>query len=164
MAQGLSPKENRDVPPLEYHRVYALKTMFPDLTISINGGIETLDAAEAHLAHVDGVMLGRAAYQNPYLLAEVDRRFFGDKNPPRSRAEIIEQLLPYAERQVAQGVPIHAIARHVLGLFQGQPAARSWRRYISENAPRAGASAWVLTEALREVLSRQQALQAAEVE
>lgn len=146
--QGLSPKQNRDVPPLDYDIVYRLKQMFPELEICLNGGVRSLDEAQAHLSHVDGVMIGRAAYQNPYSLADADRRFFGATQPPLSRHEIIERLLPYIEREVAKGVPVHGITRHILGLFQGQPGARAWRRYLSENAPKEGAGADVVRRAL----------------
>ena len=146
--EGLSPKQNRDVPPLDYELVYAIKRAFPDLTICINGGIASLDEAAAHLAHVDGVMLGRAAYQTPYILADVDRRFFGDGTPAPTRHEVIERLIPYAERRLAAGLPLHGITRHVLGLFHGQPRARAWRRHLSENAPKAGAGIDVLRGAL----------------
>ena len=146
--QGLSPKENREIPPLVYPAVYRLKQDFPALSVVINGGITDLDAAAAHLQQVDGVMLGRAAYQNPYLLATVDRRLFHDAAPVPTRREIVERLLPYVERQFASGVYLHRITRHILGLFQGQPGARRWRRYLSEHAPRRGADATVLREAL----------------
>mgnify|MGYP001283422522 CR=1 FL=1 len=146
--QGLSPKQNRDVPPLDYDRVYRIKQMFPELDICLNGGIQSLDEAQAHLAHVDGVMIGRAAYQNPYHLAEADRRIFGAAEPPPSRHDIVERLLPYIDREVARGLPLHGITRHILGLFQGQPGARAWRRHLSENAPKQGAGADVVRDAL----------------
>ena len=145
---GLSPKENRDVPPLEYHRAYALKAAMPDMEIIINGGILTLDEADAHLAHVDGVMLGRAAYQTPYVLAEADRRFFGAKTSVPTRHEVLERFLPYVEDQLARGAHLHAMSRHVLGLFQGMPGARAYRRHISENAPRKDAGIAVLRDAM----------------
>ena len=147
--QGLSPKENREVPPLDYGRVYRLKAAHPELEIVINGGIGSLAEAEAHLAHVDGVALGRAAYQNPYLLAEVDRRLLGAATTPPSRREAIEALLPYAERHVRAGGRLNNIVRHILGLYHGQPRARAFRRHLSERAPREGAGADVLREALR---------------
>ena len=147
--QGLSPKENREVPPLDYGRVYRLKVAHPELEIVINGGIGSLAEAEAHLAHVDGVALGRAAYQNPYLLAEVDRRLLGAATTPPSRREAIEALLPYAERHVRAGGRLNNIVRHILGLYHGQPRARAFRRHLSERAPREGAGADVLREALR---------------
>lgn len=149
--QGLSPKENREIPPLNYERVYQLKSDFPKLTIVINGGITDLHQVDDHLRKVDGVMLGRAAYQNPYLLAQVDRRFFADDRVPLSRHQVIEALLPYVERQLEQGVYLSTITRHILGLFQGLPGARAWRRYLSENAHRRGAGVEVLEAALKAV-------------
>jgi tRNA-dihydrouridine synthase A len=134
--QGLSARENREVPPLRYEMVHRLKQEFPAFRVTINGGITTLDAAVAQLELVDGVMIGRAAYQNPYVLAEADRRFFGDTAPVPTRHEIVERLLPYVEREVAGGVPLKSIIRHILGLFNGRRGARAWRRYLSENAPR----------------------------
>ena len=154
--QGLSPKQNREVPPLDYERVYALKRDFPALGIVLNGGVMTLDQAAAHLERVDGVMIGRAAYQNPYLLAAADRRFFGDAREPPSREQLVERLLPYARVQAAQGVPIQAITRHILGLFNGLPGARLWRRALSESAHRPGAGAEVIEQALDQVLALQQ--------
>ena len=145
--QGLSPKENREIPPLDYDRVYRLKAARPDLTIVINGGITSLDAAEDHLTRVDGVMLGRAAYQNPYLLADVDRRFYGDSCTPPTRTEVVDGLLPYIERRMAEGVPLNHITRHILGLYQGIPGARAWRRHLSENAHRPGADARIVEQA-----------------
>lgn len=149
--EGLSPKENRDIPPLDYPLVWRLKQAMPDMEIIINGGIATLDEAADHMAHVDGAMLGRAAYQNPYLLADVDRRFYGDAAAPLSRHEVIEAFLPYVERELARGTHLHAMTRHILGLFQGQPGARAFRRHISENAPRAGAGIEVIREAMQKV-------------
>ena len=132
---GLSPRENREVPPLHYDLVHRLKAERPDLHITINGGIETLDAAASHLDHVDGVMLGRAAYQNPYVLADVDQQFYDDGAPMRTRHEIVAAFLPYIEREIAAGTHLIGITRHILGLFNGLPGARAWRRYLSENAP-----------------------------
>lgn len=145
---GLSPKENREVPPLDYGRIYRLKQARPDLTIVLNGGIETLDDAEQHLSHVDGVMLGRAAYQNPFLLAEVDRRFFGASAPAPSRREVLERLMPYAERVIGRGGRLNSVTRHVLGLMHGQPGGRRFRRHLSENATRDGAGVDVLRRAM----------------
>jgi tRNA-dihydrouridine synthase A len=147
--KGLSPRENREVPPLDYERVHRLKAAHPELTIVINGGIASLDLAEAHLAHVDGVALGRAAYQTPYLLAEVDRRLFGATAPPPSRRNALEALIPYAERHVRAGGRLNTVARHILGLYHGCPRARAFRRHLSELAPRDGAGIDVLREALR---------------
>ncbi len=146
--KGLSPKENREIPPLDYARVYRLKAARPDLTIVLNGGIETLDACERHLAEVDGVMLGRAAYQTPYLLADVDHRLFGDLEAPLSRSAVIERLLPYIETHIAHGGRANNIVRHILGLYHGMPRGRLFRRHLSENAVRANATADVLREAL----------------
>ncbi|MBO0763168.1 MAG: tRNA dihydrouridine(20/20a) synthase DusA [Hyphomicrobiaceae bacterium] len=149
LLKGLSPKKNREVPPLDYARVYRLKAVHPELEIVINGGIGSLQEAEAHLAKVDGVALGRAAYQNPYLLAEVDRRLFGAARAPLTRRAVMEGLLPYAERHLAAGGRLNNIARHILGLYHGQPRARAFRRHLSEQAPREGADAAVLEEAMR---------------
>jgi tRNA-dihydrouridine synthase A len=153
--KGLSPKENRDLPPLRYADVYQLKREFPELTIVINGGIHTLDECEEHLKRVDGVMLGRAAYHDPYLLSEVDSRLFGSEAPRQSRATIIERLLPYVEREMARGATLHTITRHILGLYQGKPGARNFRRILSEGAPRRGATLEVLAQALAVVESRE---------
>ena len=145
---GLSPKQNREIPPLDYDRVYRLKATRPELTIVVNGGIEDLDAAERHLAHVDGVMLGRAAYQTPYILAEVDRRFFGAAAPVPSRADALERLLPHVQRHLSAGGRLNNVARHILGLYHGQPHARAFRRHLSELAVKDGAGIEVLTQAL----------------
>ncbi len=147
--EGLSPKENREVPPLDYARVYRLKAARPDLTIVLNGGIADLDAAEAHLAHIDGVMLGRAAYQTPYLLADVDRRFFGAATEPLTRAQAIEALLPHVARHLQAGGRLNNVVRHILGLYHGQPRARAFRRHLSELAVKEGAGIEVLLDALR---------------
>ncbi|MSO77575.1 MAG: tRNA dihydrouridine(20/20a) synthase DusA [Alphaproteobacteria bacterium] len=144
---GLSPKENRDVPPLDYAMVHRLKAECPGLTIVINGGLANLDAAEGQLRHVDGVMLGRAAYGNPYLLAEVDRRFFADPTTPPSRHQVIERLIPYVERERRLGTPLKHIARHLLGLFQGRPGARLFRRHLAENAHLSDAGVEVVRQA-----------------
>ena len=157
---GLSPKENREIPPLDYGRVYRLKASRPELTIVINGGIEDLDAAAEHLRHVDGVMLGRAAYQTPHILADADRRFFGETAAPLSRGEIIERLLPYVQAHLAAGGRLNNIARHILGLYHGQPRARAFRRHLSERAVKDGAGIEVLLEALR-IAESQHALMAA---
>ncbi|HEC16776.1 MAG TPA: tRNA dihydrouridine(20/20a) synthase DusA [Sedimenticola sp.] len=145
--RGLSPKENRDIPPLQYDRVYRLKQDFPSLEIVINGGIRTLDQAEEHLKQVDGVMMGREVYHNPWILAQADRRFYGDGHPVPSRHEVLEQLLPFVERELEQGVRLHRISRHILGLFQGRPGARAWRRYLSEHAHLEGAGPGVIRRA-----------------
>ena len=149
--RGLSPKENREIPPLRYDIVYRLKRDFPDLTIILNGGLRNLDQAEDELRRVDGVMIGRAAYENPYLLADADRRFFGSDTPLPSRHQVIRAFLPYVENQLQQGTPLHCMTRHVLGLFQGIPGARAWRRHLSEHAHRRGAGVEVLEAALRQI-------------
>ncbi|MHA7632517.1 tRNA dihydrouridine(20/20a) synthase DusA [Corallococcus sp. M7] len=149
--QGLSPKENRDVPPLRYDLVHRLKAEYPHLDISINGGIKTLDAAAEQLGHVDGVMMGRAPYESPYLLADADRRFFGGTQAPLTRHEVVDAMLPYIEAQMSEGAPLGAITRHMLGLFQGLPGARAWRRHLSENAHKDGASPEVVRAAAAKV-------------
>ena len=149
---GLSPKQNREVPPLDQGRVYKLKRDFPDLEIIINGAIASLDEAMAHLAHVDGVMLGRAAYETPYLLADVDRRIYGDARPVAEREEVVESMLPYIDRQRAAGVPLASITRHMLGLFRGCRGGRAWRRHLSENAHRRDAGSDVVRAALGPML------------
>lgn len=152
---GLSPKQNREIPPLDYPRVYRLKQDFPDLEIVINGGIASLDEAERHLTRVDGTMIGRSAYQTPYMLADADRRFFGSANPAPTREGVVRALLPYVEAQCASGVPVKAVTRHVLGLFNGEPGARLWRRTLSEMAHRPGAGPEVIEAALERVLEAQ---------
>jgi tRNA-dihydrouridine synthase A len=146
---GLSPRENREIPPLRYDVAESIKRDFPRLRIILNGGIADLDQAEQHLARFDGVMLGRAAYHNPYLLAEADRRIFADGHPVPSRHGILGELLPYVSAELAQGTRLHAITRHILGLFHGMPGGRIWRRYLGENAIKPGAGIGVLTEAAR---------------
>lgn len=149
MLAGLSPRENRDVPPLNYPLVFALKKARPELTIILNGGIATLDEAEEHLTHVDGVMLGRAAYQTPALLADVDDRFFGE--PRKDIAGAAEAYCKYVSDKLSEGVPLNAMTRHILGLFHGLPGARAFRRYLSENATKPGADLQTLRDALRHV-------------
>jgi len=148
---GLSPKENRNIPPLRYADVHRLKRDFPALTVSINGGIQDLDQAEDQLAHVDGVMIGRAAYQRPFMLADVDARFFGDRAPATTRSEVVAGLIPYVERQLTAGRPLKHVTRHILGLFHGCPGGRRWRRTLSEGAHRPDAGADLLRKALAEV-------------
>ncbi|MGF1631562.1 MAG: tRNA dihydrouridine(20/20a) synthase DusA [Kiloniellaceae bacterium] len=157
---GLSPKENREVPPLRYEVVYDLKRDFPDLEIVLNGGVQSLEEAQAHLAKVDGVMIGRAAYQTPYVLAEADRLIFGESAAAKSREEIVADFLPYVERQLAVGVPLKSMTRHMLGLFNGLPGARAWRRCLAEEAHKPGAGPEVIEEALdrwRQAQERQRA-------
>jgi tRNA-dihydrouridine synthase A len=146
--KGLSPKENRTLPPLDWGRVHRLKADHPELTIVLNGGIDSLADAAHHLAHVDGVALGRAAYQNPYLLAEVDRRLFGADAVPPTRRGVLEALAPHVERHLAEGGRLVEVLRHVLGLYSGRPRARAFRRLLSEAAPRRGAGLEVLWQAL----------------
>jgi len=148
--KGLSPAENRTIPPLRYEWVYRLKRDFPSLTIVLNGGVRTLDEAQAHLARVDGVMLGRAVYENPFVLEQADARLFGLNRSP-SRLEVVRAMLRYSEAQLEQGTPLWAIARHMLNLFKGQPGGRFWRRLLSERAARRGAGVEVLHEALEQV-------------
>ncbi len=144
---GLSPKENREIPPLDYQRVYRVKEDYPHLTIAINGGIQTMADVATHLAHVDGVMVGREAYQNPYMLADVDRLVFGDTAVVPSRHQIVEKMIPYIERELARGNQLAHVTRHMLGLFQGKVGARAWRRHLSEHACRKGAGIQVLLDA-----------------
>jgi tRNA-dihydrouridine synthase A len=153
--EGLSPKENRDVPPLDYDLVYRVKRERPDLTILVNGGIETLEQAEGHLARVDGVMLGRAAYQNPVLLAEVDARFFG--GAPVDIDAAVDAYTDHVARQLAGGARLHPLIKPMLGLYTGRPGARLFRRHLSENAVRDGAGIAVLREALSFVRERRAA-------
>ncbi len=129
--KGLSPKQNRDIPPLKYHYVYQIKQDFPDLFIGLNGGVKTLDAAAAHLLHIDSVMIGREAYHNPYILADVDSRFYGDTAAAPTRHQILEKMLPYVRQQLAEQLPLNTISRHMLGLFSGCRGARAWRCIIS---------------------------------
>jgi tRNA-dihydrouridine synthase A len=145
---GLSPKENREIPPLRYEVVHRLKRDFPHLTIAINGGITSLDAAEAQLAHLDGVMIGREAYQNPWMLAEADRRIFGEDGPVHSRRDVVDGFLPYVEANRSKGVPLGSMTRHILGLYQAVPGARAFRRHLAENAHRPGAGPEVLRAAV----------------
>jgi len=149
--KGLSPKENRDIPPLDYPLVYRLKRERPQLTIVINGGVASLDEAEAHLAHVDGVMLGRAAYHEPGLLGEVDRRLFGEAGPDVGMFEAVERYRPYIAGQLDRGVHLAAITRHMLGLFHGLPGARAWRRILTVEGNKAGAGLAVVDAALAAV-------------
>ena len=145
--KGLSPKENREIPPLVYPTVHCIKQEFPRLDIVINGGIDTLESCHEQLRHVDGVMLGRAAYHNPWLLARVDAEIFGDAHPVPSRHEALEAFLPYVERQLRAGRRLCQISRHVLGLFQGCPGGRRFRRHIAEQGYRDGAGIEVLRDA-----------------
>lgn len=145
--KGLSPKENRDVPPLDYALVYKLKEAFPELEIVINGGISTLQDSLAHLAHVDGVMIGREAYSNPYLLSQVDHLIYGDDKTPRSRDQVMRDYIDYVEQRLALGNRLNQLSRHMVGLYHGEPRSRLWRRHISQNAHLPGAGSEVLHDA-----------------
>jgi len=145
---GLSPKENREIPPLNYERVYAIKKNFPHLEIIINGGIKSLEEARQHLQHVDGVMLGREAYQQPYILAQVDRVIFNSQEPVPERLKILEKLLPYVLDELEQGTALRHISRHILGLFHGQTGGKQFRRFLSENAYKNTADIQTLQTAL----------------
>lgn len=149
--QGLSPKQNREIPPLRHDIVYQLKRDFPHLTMILNGGLRTLEQIDQQRRRVDGVMIGRAAYENPYLLAEVEQHFWAAEPVILTRHQIIRALLPYIEQQLQHGTPLHCMTRHLLGLFQGVPGARAWRRYLSEHVHRPGAGITVLETALRTV-------------
>jgi tRNA-dihydrouridine synthase A len=148
----LSPKENREIPPLSYATVHDLKRDFPDLEVIINGGISDLDQVREQLNHVDGVMIGREAYHNPWILAEADRLIFGQSQPDTTRHQVVESLIPFVEQALAAGTPINRITRHILGLFQGQPGARKWRRVLSEGAHLAGADIRLLRQAAAQVV------------
>jgi tRNA-dihydrouridine synthase A len=139
LLSGLSPKQNREVPPLNYEYVARIKTDFPDFEIVLNGGVQSIEDALAYLGRVDGVMIGRAAYHDPWILRDADRRIFGADGGPATRHAVVEVMLPYIESQCMAGVPLPRITRHMLGLFNGMPGARAWRRYLSQNAFRRGA-------------------------
>lgn len=148
---GLSPKQNREVPPLDYPRVFNMKQRFPELEIIINGGINSLSSALELLNHVDGVMLGREAYQNPYVLHEVDALLFGEEREARSRVDYLRDYLPYVEAQLERGIPLQHISRHILGLFKGEKGGKQYRRHLSENAYRKDAGISVLLDAISHV-------------
>ncbi|UGY22169.1 tRNA dihydrouridine(20/20a) synthase DusA [Bradyrhizobium septentrionale] len=158
---GLSPKENRDIPPLDYDRVYRLKAALPDVPVIINGGITSLAEAKQQLAHVDGVMLGRAAYQEPWRLLSVDSELFGEASPHATMKDVFAAMLPYIERQLAEGTRLHSIARHFVGAFHGVPGARAFRRHLAENGVRPGADIDVLRDAIARVDDRAPAAVAA---
>lgn len=149
--KGLSPKENREIPPLRYDLVYQIKQAFPALEIIINGGITTLEQCQQHLQHVDGVMVGREAYHNPWLLTQVDPLLYGTPAPLESRQAALLAMLPYVQAQLDTGVPLGHISRHLLGLFQGMPGARAFRRLISENAHKPDAGVKLLRDALAKI-------------
>jgi tRNA-dihydrouridine synthase A len=158
---GLSPKENRDIPPLDYGRVYRLKAALPDVPVIINGGIGSIEEAREHLAHVDGVMLGRAAYQEPWRLLAVDSELFGETAPHAAMKDVFEAMMPYIARELAQGTRLHAITRHFVGAFHGVPGARAFRRHLAEHGVKSGAGIDVLRDAVALVRERQQASLAA---
>ena len=152
--KGLSPKENRTIPPLHYETVYNLKRDFPELNITINGGISEIDEIAIHLEHCDGIMMGREIYQNPWKLKEIDEHFFPDENitqltKAKTRSDYVHAYLPYIESQLSKGIYLRHMTRHMLGLFHGQPGAKSWRRYLSTYGPRKGAGLEVIHEALK---------------
>jgi tRNA-dihydrouridine synthase A len=149
---GLSPRENRDIPPLDYNRVYRLKRAYPSLPISINGGIASVEDAVRHLDHLDGVMMGRAAYQEPWRLLAIDPMIYGQFAPHASPRAALEAYFPYVERELARGVRLHSITRHILGIFHGVPGARAFRRHLAINAVKPGADIAVLREALHQVM------------
>jgi tRNA-dihydrouridine synthase A len=154
---GLSPKQNREVPPLNYGRVYRLKAAYPELTIVINGGVETLEQATDHLRHVDGVMMGRAAYKTPYVLAGVDRTLFGAGAPVPTREDVLRQLMPFIESHLAGGGRLIEFTRHILGLYHGRPGGKRFRRHLSEHAVRGDGRASVVADAVACVEDTQRA-------
>ncbi len=145
--KGLSPKQNRDVPPLNYELVYQMKRQFPQLEIIINGGIKTLSECQAHLKQVDGVMMGREVYHNPFIMNDVDQQFYNDQPNYRTRLDVLEQYIEYMQAQLKQGVYLKQMSRHILGLFPAMRGAKAWRRYISENAHKKGAGVEIIREA-----------------
>lgn len=158
---GLSPKENRDIPPLDYDRVYRLKAALPNVPVIINGGIGSVAEAARHLDHVDGVMLGRAAYQEPWRLLEVDPKLFGEAAPYASMKDVFEAMFPYIEDQLGQGAKLHSMTRHFVGAFHGVPGARAFRRHLAEKGVKPGAGVGVLRDAIALVEDRAAALAAA---
>jgi len=154
---GLSPKENRDIPPLDYDRVYRLKAALPDVPVIINGGIAGVAQAKAHLAYVDGVMLGRAAYQEPWRLLAVDPEIFGQPGPHATMKDVFEAMMPYIESELVQGTRLHSITRHFVGAFHGVPGARAFRRHLAENGVKPGAGVHVLRDAIALVEDRVEA-------
>jgi tRNA-dihydrouridine synthase A len=151
---GLSPKENRDIPPLDYDRVYRLKAAMPDVPVIINGGIGSLAEARHHLLHVDGVMLGRSAYQEPWRLLDVDPELFAEAAPCATMKDVFEAMMPDIERELAAGTRLHAITRHFVGAFHGVPGARAFRRHLAEHGVKAGAGVEVLRDAMALVRDR----------
>jgi tRNA-dihydrouridine synthase A len=151
--QGLSPKQNREIPPLCYGRVYRIKQDYPQLRVIVNGGIRSIDDVRDHLKHVDGVMIGREAYRNPWVLSEIEERLLSGR-PARTRVAVVEAYLPYVADQLARGVRLHSMTRHILGLFAGQPGARAWRGHLSRNASAPSAGVAVIQDALELVAGR----------
>ncbi len=147
--KGLSPKQNRDVPPLNYELVYQMKRQFPQLEIIINGGIKTLSECQAHLKQVDGVMMGREAYHNPFIMNDVDQLFYDGGENHQTRFEVLEHYIEYMQKQLEQGVCLKQMSRHILGLFPAMRGAKAWRRYISENAHKDGAGVEIIRQAAR---------------
>ena len=157
---GLSPKENREIPPLKYDYVYRLKRDFPALEVVLNGGVQSLEEAQEHLAHVDGVMIGRAAYNTPAVLLGADRLIFGEARPDGdlTRHDLVRAFLPYIDMQTGKGTPLNRMTRHILGVFNGLPGARAWRRYLSENAYAPDAGCEVVEAALKLVPEEEPAM------
>lgn len=149
--KGLSPKQNREVPPLRYDVVYQIKNDFPELNIILNGGVTSLNTSKTILKYVDGVMMGREAYHNPYLLAEVDTQLFSESKPIKTRQQVVLELIPYIQQYLLEGGRLHSITRHILGLFHGVSGARKWRRILSEKASKQDADESVLLEALNSI-------------
>ena len=154
--KGLSPKENRDIPPLNYQRVYDLKNEFTDLNIAINGGITTIEEAKAHLEYVDGVMMGREVYSNPFILSSIDNEIYGDTTNPITREQVVVAMNDYIQQKLENGSRVWHIARHVLGLFQSQTGGRIWRRYLSQNGTKRDVSKTLLLDAYEQVLDAQE--------
>ena len=151
--KGLSPKENRNVPPLDYELVYQLKQDFPELDIVINGGIDTLAQCQQHLQHVDGVMMGREVYSNPYVLSQVDQLFYGQEETPPTRDDVMNDYITYIESQLEQGCRLNQLSKHAVGLYHGEPRSRLWRRHISENAHIPGSGTQVLLDAYEKMVA-----------
>jgi tRNA-dihydrouridine synthase A len=147
LLKGLSPKQNREIPPLSYPTVYRLKKDFPQIEFILNGGVKTVEESKEHLKYVDGVMLGREAYHNPYAMIEMDNQLYQAKKEIPSRQQVIDIFIKYTKEQLATGVPLNHMTRHILGLFHGQPGAKAWRRHLSENATKQGAGIEVLQQA-----------------
>ncbi|WP_250657920.1 tRNA dihydrouridine(20/20a) synthase DusA [Alkalimarinus coralli] len=155
--QGLSPKENREIPPLKYDVAYQLKRDFPSLEIIVNGGIKTINESLSHLDQLDGVMVGREAYQNPWLLSQVDQKIYGEQESTLTRQQVLEAMIPYIEEEMSKGAYLGHITRHILGIFHSMPGGRKFRRHLSENAHKPGASIEVLKQALAIVTSERAA-------